>query len=153
LILQLGNNREIVVRPISLVRKYGGLEQDATQAGRALAVDSGLDSSIQRWGENVRVNVRLVKTADGTSLWAGTFDEKFTDIFVVQDAIANKVAAALALRLGSEDQKHLTRRYTENVEAYHFYLKGRFHWNKRTPQDLHKSIEPLSGPSRSGCVL
>jgi DNA-binding winged helix-turn-helix (wHTH) protein/tetratricopeptide (TPR) repeat protein len=141
LISRLGNNREIVVRPISSVRKYGGLEQDAVQAGRALAVDSVLDGSIQRWGENIRVNVRLVKTADGASLWAGTFDEKFTDIFVVQDAIANKVAAALALQLGGEEQKHLTRRYTENVEAYQFYLKGRFHWNKRAPQDLRKSIE------------
>lgn len=59
----------------------------------------------------------------------------------IQDAIANKVVAALALRLGGEKQKHLTRRYTENVEAYHLYLKGRFHWNKRAPQDLRKSIE------------
>lgn len=141
LISRLGNNRKIVVRPISLVRKYNGLEQDVMQAGRALAVDSVLDGSIQRWGENIRVNIRLIKTADGASLWTGTFDEKFTDIFVVQDAIANKVAAALALQLGGEEQKYLTRRYTENVEAYQFYLKGRFHWNKRAPQDLLKAIE------------
>lgn len=141
LISRLGNNREIVVRPLSLVRKYGGLEQDAVRAGRALAVDSVLDGSIQRSGEHIRVNVRLVKTANGASLWAGTFDEKFTGIFLVQDAIANKVVAALALQLGGEEQKHLTKRYTENVEAYHFYLKGRFHWNKRAPQDLRKAIE------------
>jgi DNA-binding winged helix-turn-helix (wHTH) protein/tetratricopeptide (TPR) repeat protein len=141
LISRLGNNREIVVRPISSVRKYGGLEQDAMQAGRTLAADVVLDGSIQRWGENIRVNVRLVKTGDGTSLWAGTFDEKFTDIFIVQDAIANKVAAALALQLGGKEHKHLTKRYTENVEAYQCYLKGRFHWNKRAPRDLRKSIE------------
>lgn len=141
LISRLGNNCEIVVRPLSLVRKYGGLEQDAVRAGRALAVDSVLDGSIQRSGEQIRVNVRLVKTSNGASLWAGTFDEKFTDIFDVQDAIANRVAAALALRLGGEEQKHLTRRHTENVEAYHSYLKGRFHWNKRAPQDLRKAIE------------
>ena len=141
LISRLGNNREIVVRPLSVVRKYGGLEQDAVQAGRALAVDSVLDGSIQRSGENIRVNVRLVRTADGASLWAGTFDEKFTDIFVVQDAISNKVAAALALQLGGKEHKHLTKRHTENVEAYQCYLKGRFHWNKRAPRDLRKSIE------------
>jgi DNA-binding winged helix-turn-helix (wHTH) protein/Tfp pilus assembly protein PilF len=141
LISRLGNNREIVVRPLSVVRKYGGSEQDAMQAGRALAVDSVLDGTIQRSGENIRVNVRLVRTADGASLWAGTFDEKFIDIFVVQDAISNKVAAALALQLGSQEHKHLTKRHTENVEAYHFYLKGRFHWNKRAPQDLRKAIE------------
>lgn len=141
LISRLGNSREIVVRPLGVVRKYGGLEQDAVQAGRALAVDSVLDGSIQRSGENIRVNVRLVRTADGASLWAGTFDEQFTDIFVVQDAISNKVAAALALQLGGKEHKHLTKRYTENVEAYHSYLKGRFHWNKRAPQDLRKAIE------------
>lgn len=141
LISRLGNNREIVVRPLSVVRKYGGLEQDAVRAGRALAVDSVLDGSIQRSGEHIRVNVRLVRTADGASLWAGTFDEKFTDIFVVQDAISNKVAAALALQLGGKEHKHLTKRYTENVEAYQCYLKGRFHWNKRAPQDLRKAIE------------
>lgn len=141
LISRLGNNREIVVRPLSAVRKYGGLEQDAVQAGSALAVDSVLDGSIQRWGKHIRVNVRLIKTANGASLWTGTFDEKFTDIFVVQDAISNKVAAALALRLGGKEHEHLTKRDTENIEAYHCYLKGRFHWNKRAPQDLQKSIE------------
>lgn len=141
LISRLGNNREIIVRPLSAVRRYGGVEQDSVPAGRALAVDSVLEGSIQRWGECLRVNVRLVRTADGASLWAGTFDEKFTDLFLVQDVISNKVAAALALQLGGEEQKHPTRRYTQNVEAYHFYLKGRFHWNKRAPQDLRKSIE------------
>ncbi len=141
LISRLGNNQEIVVRPLSVARKYSGVEQDAVQAGRALAVDSVLDGSIQRWGENIRVNIRLVRTADGASLWTGTFDEKFSDIFVVQDAIANKVMAALALQLGGDERKHLTKRDTENVEAYQFYLKGRFHWNKRAPQALRKAIE------------
>jgi len=135
------SGREIIVRPINSVRKYVELDQDPLAAGHELGVELVLEGSIQRWGDSIRVTVRLVKTADGSSLWAGTFDEKFTGIFVVQDAIANKVAAALALRLGAEEQNHLTKRHTENVEAYHSYLKGRFHWNKRAPQDLRKSIE------------
>ena len=133
------SGREISVRPIGSVRKY--LDQDPSAAGHELGVDLVLDGSIQRRGGLIRVNVRLIKTADSTSLWTGTFDERFTDIFVVQDAIARKVVTALALQLGSEEQKHLTRRYTENVEAYQSYLKGRFHWNKRSPQDLQKAIE------------
>jgi tetratricopeptide (TPR) repeat protein len=135
------SGREIIVRPINSVRKYVELDQDPLAAGHELGVELVLEGSIQRWGDSIRVTVRLVKTADGTSLWAGTFDEKFTDIFVVQDAIANKVAAALALQLGAEEQNHLTKRHTESVEAYHSYLKGRFHWNKRAPQDLRKSID------------
>ena len=64
---------------------------------------------------------------NGSALWTGAFDEKFTNIFAVQDAIAEKVADALALQLGSEQEKQrLTRRYTENAEAYELYLKGRY---------------------------
>jgi DNA-binding winged helix-turn-helix (wHTH) protein/Tfp pilus assembly protein PilF len=131
----------IIVRPVSSVRKYVESDQDPLAAGRELGVELVLEGSIQRRGDSLRVTARLVKTADGTSLWAGTFDEQFTDIFVVQDAIANKMVAALALQLGVEGQKHVTKRHTENVEAYQSYLRGRFHWNKRGPQDLRKAIE------------
>jgi len=140
LISRLGNNREIVVRPLSSVRKFGNLEQDALTAGRALDVESVLDGSVQRWGDKIRVNVRLVRVADGTLLWAATFDEKFTDIFVVQDAISNRVAAALALQLGSDEKMRLSKRYTENVEAYGLYLKGRFHAAKLTPPEMQTGI-------------
>ncbi|MBA4123811.1 MAG: winged helix-turn-helix domain-containing protein [Acidobacteria bacterium] len=140
LISQLGNNREIIVRPLSSVRKFGNLEQDANSAGRELGVDAILDGSIQRWGDKIRVNIRLVKVFDGTLLWTGTFDEKFTDIFVVQDVISNRVAAALALRLGGDEKMRLTKRYTENVEAYQLYLRGRFHIFKLTPPEMNKGI-------------
>jgi DNA-binding winged helix-turn-helix (wHTH) protein/TolB-like protein/Tfp pilus assembly protein PilF len=140
LISRLGNNREIVVRPLSSVRKFGNLEQDALTAGRALDVESVLDGSVQRWGDKIRVNVRLVKVAGGTLLWTGTFDEEFTDIFVVQDAISNRVAAALALQLGGDEKMRLTKRYTENVEAYGLYLKGRFHAAKLTTQGMQTGI-------------
>ena len=106
------SGREVSVRPVSSIRRYVEPEHDPLVAGRELGVELALEGSIQRWGDLIRITVRLLKTADGTALWAGTFDEKFTDIFVVQDAIANKVAAALALRLGVEEQKHLVRRYT-----------------------------------------
>lgn len=140
LISRLGSNREIVVRPLSAVRRFGSPEQDALVAGRALDVESVLDGSVQRWGDKIRVNVRLVKVADGTLLWTETFDEKFDDIFVVQDVISNKVAAALALRLGSDEKILLTKRYTENAEAYQFYLRGRFHVFKLTPPEIQAGI-------------
>ena len=140
LIARLGNNQKIIVRPLSSVRRFGNLEQDAVQAGRALDVETVLDGSIQRWGDGIRVNVRLIRVADGTALWTRTFDEKFTDIFVVQDAISNRVASALAFQLSGEEQKRLTRRYTENVEAYELYLKGRYHAARLTPPETNKGI-------------
>ena len=136
LIAKLGNNQEIVVRPLSSVRKFGNLEQDAQTAGRELGVDAILDGNIQHWGDKIRVNVRLIGTANGASLWTGTFDEKLTDIFAVQDAISQKVAAALALRLNNNDKK----RGAENVEAYRFYLQARYHALKSTPPEIRQGI-------------
>jgi len=91
-------------------------------------------------GDRIRMTARLIKVADGSSIWAATFDEKFTDVFSVQDAISKKVADALALRLSEEENKRLTKRYTDNVEAYQLYLTGRYHWNKLTPPEIRTSI-------------
>jgi TolB-like protein len=140
LIAKLSNIREIVVRSLNSVRKYGGLDQDPLAAGRELEVNSVLEGNVQKSGDRVRVTARLIKVADGSSLWASTFDEKFTDVFAVQDAISQKVADALTLRLSREENNRLTKRYTNNVEAYQLYLTGRYHWNKLTPPEITKSI-------------
>jgi TolB-like protein/class 3 adenylate cyclase len=140
LIAKLSNIREIVVRSLNSVRKYSGLDQDPLAAGRELEVSSVLEGNVQKSSDRIRVSARLINVADGSSLWANTFDEKFTDVFAVQDAISQKVANALALRLSGEENKRLTRRYTENVEAYQLYLTGRYHWNKLTPPEITKSI-------------
>ncbi|MEP7038366.1 MAG: winged helix-turn-helix domain-containing protein, partial [Acidobacteriota bacterium] len=138
LIARLGANREIVVRPLSSVRRFGNLEQDPLAAGRELDVETVLDGSIQRVEDKIRVNVRLLKTADGASLWSATFDEKFTDIFVVQDAISKKVAEALKLQLVGNTQTEKSS--TQNVEAYRFYLQGRYHALKSTPPEIRQGI-------------
>ena len=141
LIAKLSNIREIVVRSLNSVRKYSGLDQDPVAAGRELEVNSVLEGNVQKSSDRIRVSARLINVADGSSPWANTFDEKFTDVFAVQDAISQKVANALALRLSGEENKRVTRRYTENVEAYQLYLTGRYHWNKLTPPEITKSIE------------
>lgn len=132
MITKLGGLGEIAVRPTSSVRRYTALEQDAVQAGRELGVEAVLEGSIQRVGERIRVTARLLRVSDGRQLWSSRFEEKYTDIFVVQDTISEKVARALALTLTGEEQTHLTRHYTENAEAYRMYLYGRFYRNKRT---------------------
>lgn len=141
LITKLSNTREIMVPSLSAAQKYDDEKKDAVAAGRALRVSSVLEGNVQRSGDRIRVTTRLIKVADGSSMWAGTFDEKFTDVFQVQDAIAQKVAAALQLRLSEDEQKRLTKRFTENPEAYQLYLKGRFYWNKYTEEGFRKSID------------
>ncbi len=141
LIARLSSSRATIVRPLSSVRKYTNLEQDALAAGRELGVESVLDGSIQSDGNQIRVTARLISVADGASLWSGTFDQEFTNVFAVQDTISEKVASALALRLSQDEKKRLTQRYTDNVEAFHCYLKGRYHIGKVTRPAITKGLE------------
>jgi TolB-like protein/Tfp pilus assembly protein PilF len=140
LIAKLSNSREIIVSSLNSVRKYSGLDQDALTAGRELQVGSVLEGNVQKLGDRIRVTARLISVADGGSRWAATFEEKFTDVFAVQDAISQKVADALALRLSGEEKKRLTRRYTENVDAYQLYLTGRYHHARLIPPEVRTAM-------------
>jgi len=139
LIARLSGIRDIVVRPMSSVRKYADLKQDVLAAGRELGVESVLEGSLQRQGNRVRVTVRLLNVSNGASLWAGTFDEEMTDIFALQDAISEQVAQALSLELSKEDKTRLVKHYTQSTKAYQLYLKGRYYWWKNSPEEYKKS--------------
>ena len=141
LIRRLSGSGKISVRPFSAVRKYSGLDQDPVAAGEELKVDAVLDGNMQRAGDRMRVTVRLVSVRDARQLWAGSFDEKFTDIFAVQDAVSHRVAEALALRLSGEEEGRLTKHFTEDAEAYRLYLKGEYLSNKFTPEGINTAIE------------
>jgi DNA-binding winged helix-turn-helix (wHTH) protein/TolB-like protein/Tfp pilus assembly protein PilF len=141
LINKISASEEIVVRPLGSVRRYNDLEQNVLLAGRELGVDSVLEGTIQTSGDRIRVAARLVRASDGKQLWTETFDEKFTDIFAVQDSISNKVLSALTLKLNGEQQKRLAKRDTENVEAYQLYMKGRFHAARLILPEAKKGIE------------
>ncbi len=147
LITRLSNLRRIIVRPTSAVLKYASGEPNPpnppnpVDVGQALGVESVLEGSIRRSGERIRVTVQLVSVRDGTPLWAEKFDEKFTDILSVQDAVAEHVSQALALQLTGDERKLLTKRYTNNAEAYQHYLKGRYFLNKRTETGYQRCLE------------
>ncbi len=132
---------ETVVRPINAVRKFNNLEQDSLAAGRELGTEAVLDGTIQTTGDRIRISAKLLRTSDGKSLWTGQFDEKFTDIFAVQDSISEKVLAALSLTLNGNESRRLGKRDTQNVEAYQLYMKGRFHHFKLNYAEAQKGIE------------
>ena len=136
LISKLGGREEITVRPLSAIRRYNSVEQDSLIAGRELSVEAVLDGTIQTSGERIRVSAKLLRVADGKQLWMAQFDEKFTDIFAVQDSISERVAAALKIRFGNAEKK----RPTENVEAYELYMKGRYHALNLTRAETDKAI-------------
>jgi TolB-like protein/DNA-binding winged helix-turn-helix (wHTH) protein/Flp pilus assembly protein TadD len=140
LITKLSNITQVSVVPTGLVRKYASLTQDPIAAGKELKVDSVLEGSVQKLQQRIRVTVRLVRISDRSFLWAETFDEQFADIFSLQDSISERVVQALAVHLSTPEKQRILKRYTDNVEAYQLYQKGRYFWNKRTEDGLVKSI-------------
>lgn len=141
LITKLSNLKTIVVRPTSAVLKYGEPSPDPKRIGRDLDVEAVVMGRVQKVSENIRVTVQLVRASDGATLWAETFDDKFTNIFGVQDSIATQVTESLAITLTSGERQHLAKRDTDNPEAFQLYLQGRYFWNKRTEEGLHKAVE------------
>lgn len=141
LITKLSANRHVVVRSLGVVRRFGGADQDALAAGRALGVDSVLEGYIQRQGNRVRINARLLAIPGGATLWSDTFDASFSDVFVLQDSIAQKVATALSLKLDRDERRRMANDYTRNVAAYQWYLQGRYHLQNATPADLVAAID------------
>jgi serine/threonine protein kinase/tetratricopeptide (TPR) repeat protein len=138
---RLSNLKQLAVLPTSAVAKYKGPANDPFAAGRTLGVDAILSGTIQRAGDRVRATVQLVHLASGRTVWSEKFDQTFTDIFGVQDAISDNVARSLALNLTNDEQKQLAKRYTTNASAYDEYLMGLYFWNKRSRDDLEKAID------------
>ena len=131
IITHLSNLRQLAVRPIGAVRKYTDPHQDPVAIGKQLQVGVVLDGSIQKVGDRVRVTVRLTNVATGANVWTQQFDERFTDIFAVQDSISERVASTLPQKLEGSEQQRLTRRYTDSPEAYQLYLQAQYLWDNR----------------------
>ena len=141
IITKLSNIQRIIVRPTSAVIKYFDGTHNILAAGHELNVGFVLDGRIQRAADRIRVTVQLISIRDGQPVWAAKFDENYTDIFSVEDSISEQVAHALLPHLSGEERQLLLRRETENANAYQAYLKGRYLWNRFTPEDFSRAVE------------
>jgi TolB-like protein/Tfp pilus assembly protein PilF len=140
LISELGVLETVSVRPLSTISRYARQAADPVEAGRALNVQLVVDGAIQRSGERLRVSVHLIRVGDGSTVWSDRFDARWTDVFRVQDAIAEQVAHALAVQLTGEHRRTVQRRRPANLQAYEAYLKGRYFWNNRTAGDVQRAL-------------
>ena len=136
LIMELSRSPSLIVRPLSATRRFSTLDQDPVDAGRQLAVEAVVDGTLQIADDRVRATARLLRVADGRQLWAGKFDEQFSNIFQVQDAIVQRVAGALQIQLIPQSQ-----RQTENVHAYELYMRGRLHQVRLVMPEVRRGIE------------
>ena len=114
------------------------------QIAKQLGVTNILEGSVQKSGDQVRVNVQLINALTDAHLWADTYDRKLTDIFAVESDIAKTIAETLQAKLTGSEKSLMAKTPTANPEAYELYLKGRFFWNKRTAEDLRRAIDYFS---------
>ena len=120
--------------------QFKGKARDVRVIGDALNVATVLDGSVRKAGDQLRVTVELIGSADGYQLWSERFDRKIDDIFAVQEEIANSVVNTLKGRLANDRSRPAVAQRRRNLEAYAFYLEGRYHWNKRSEEELKKSV-------------
>jgi TolB-like protein/Tfp pilus assembly protein PilF len=120
--------------------RYKGKEVDPLAVGRELNVQAVLMGRVRQTGETLNIQVDLVDATTGAQLWGQEYERKVSEVLSVKQTIAREVTEKLRLRLSGDDQRRLVKRDTTNAEAYQFFLRGRYFWNKRTADGLRKAI-------------
>jgi serine/threonine protein kinase/tetratricopeptide (TPR) repeat protein len=139
--------------------QYKKHQADIREIGRQLNVETILDGSVRKSGNRLRITAELINTADGYHLWSEKYDRDMEDIFFIQDEMARTIVQTLHLKLVAPVEQglekdikdsydrldelfpKLVRRYTDNIEAYNLYLKGRHFWKFRTKAGLNKALD------------
>ena len=114
---------------------------DIHDVGKKLKVKTVLEGSIRKAGNHLRITAQLVNIDDGYHLWSEKYDRKMEDIFAIQDEISLAIVDKLRVKLLKEEKEKLLKRYTDDMEAYDLYLKGRYFWNRRYKGGLQKGLE------------
>ncbi|MDQ4121756.1 MAG: FlgO family outer membrane protein [Acidobacteriota bacterium] len=140
LISELSKIENLKVISRNSVFAFKNKDTDPREIGKKLGAATVLEGTVRENGEMLRVEVRLVNTANGQILWnSDNFDRAPGDVFEIQDDIARNVATRLRLKLTSTDEERLAHRQTKNVEAYQAYVKGRYFWKKKDAENLEKA--------------
>jgi adenylate cyclase len=139
---------------------YKDNQENVEKISKELGVAFLLKGSIQKHLDNIRLNIHLIDVRNSNSIWAERYNRQLTDIFQIQDELASKIVTALKVKLAPEDQKHLTRNYIVNIDAYDHFLRGLDHYNRRTKadnqqaqQEFSKAIELDPGYARAYATL
>jgi TolB-like protein/Tfp pilus assembly protein PilF len=121
--------------------QFKGKGYDIIELGKKLKVQNVLEGSVRKAGNRLRITAQLVNIASGYHLWSEKYDRDLEDIFSIQDEISLAIVDKLKIKLFGEEKARLVKHFTDDLEAYNTYLKGRYFWNKRTGESIKKAIE------------
>ena len=140
LIFRFSQLPNLKVSPTSSVMRYKASPKDVGEIAKELDVDAILSGRLMQVGDNLSISVQLIDARSNKLVWAEQYDRKMADLLATQREIATTLTQKLQLKLAG-DEKGIAKKYTNNNEAYQLYLKGRYHWSRRTKDDLLKAIE------------
>lgn len=115
-------------------------QPELREVAAKLRVGHVVEGSVRKAGETLRITAQLIRVADDMHLWSGTFDRPSKDVLATQEEIARKIVTTLRVKLEAPGRP-LTKRYTENLEAYNLYLQGRYFWHKWEPAATWKALD------------
>jgi eukaryotic-like serine/threonine-protein kinase len=141
LIDRLSQSANLKVMSRNSVFRFKGSPMDAQQVSKALDVRAVMMGHLKRIDNQLVIGVELIDARDGSVIWTHQYVRKMADVIAVQANVARDIAENLRLKLSGAQQEQLAKRYTDNVEAYQLYLKGRYLWNRRKAGDFPKSRE------------
>jgi len=141
LIGRLSNIRDLRVPSRTSVFLFKGRALDIREVGDKLKVQTVLEGSIRKSGNQLRITIQLIDVADGYHLWSETYNRELKDVFAIQDEISSAIANKLKLTLLDEEKAKLTKRPTENIESYNLYLLGLYYLYKYNEDGFRKGIE------------
>jgi TolB-like protein/tetratricopeptide (TPR) repeat protein len=121
--------------------RYKETHKSVPEIAQELDVDGVVEGSVSRYGKRLRINVRLVHAGSGTCVWAESYQRDLRDVFGLQAEVAQAIARKIRIKVTPRERARLARPYRAVPAAHEAYMMGRFHWNKRTPQGLRKSLE------------
>ena len=141
LIGSLSRLPNLTVRPRSSVFRYKSKDVDIQKAASELQVGAVVTGRVTQHGDSLLISAELTDTHRNRSLWSEQYDRKLSDALNVQREISGEIASRLREKLTGEQKNHLVAGGTNDPAAYQLYLKGRYYWDKRTPDSLAKSKE------------
>lgn len=129
---------KIISRTTSM--QYKGIKKDIRTIGREIGAGYIMEGSVRIQGKHLKITAQFIDAEKDVHLWAESYRGSLEDIFDIQEKVSLKIVDALRIQLTGKEKHTLHKRYTDDSEAYQFYLQGRYHWNKRNEAGLTMAL-------------